>query len=171
MSENSVRHFTKVSMWMVLTLLLGAIVAPCVRADSVTFTCYTTGGCVAAPPTAPDVTFSASGTTLDITWYSQTFDLTLPSDWSDTDSMYWGASNSDFIIGDNNHLADLEPSVYPINTTLPSGAGISEGGMIIFTPGTVAPTPEPGTSALMLLGTGLVLVMRKLIARGLPQAS
>lgn len=158
------------TMWMILALLLGAVVAPCVRADSVTFTCYTLGVCVVAPPTAPDVTFSSSGTTLDITWYSQTFDVTLPGDWSDTDSMYWGASNSEFIIGDNNHVFDLEPYVYPINTTLPSGAGISEGGPLTFTSGSV-PTPEPGTSALMLLGIGLVLVMRKRIARGYPQAT
>jgi hypothetical protein len=32
-------------------------------------------------------------------------------------------------------------------------------------------TPEPGTWGLVLLGIGLVLVMRKRIARGLPQAT
>jgi hypothetical protein len=31
-------------------------------------------------------------------------------------------------------------------------------------------TPEPGTVGLTMLGIGLVLVMRKRFARGLPQA-
>jgi hypothetical protein len=37
-----------------------------------------------------------------------------------------------------------------------------EGGALLFTPAT-ASTPEPGTVTLMLVGIGLVLVMRKRI--------
>ena len=36
---------------------------------------------------------------------------------------------------------------------------------------TVTTTPEPGTIALMLLGVGMVFVMRKRVGRGLPRAA
>ena len=154
------------AMWMILTLLLGAIVAPCARADSVTFTCVATEfvPCV-APPTAPDVTFPSP--TLDITWDSQTFDLTLPSGWLDTDSFSWFASNNLFFINDTS-LGLSPPVEASINTNSPDVN--DESGTLTFTPATAA-TPEPGTSALMLLGIGLILLVGKRIARGLPQAT
>ena len=163
------------ALWIVPALLVFAtVVAPCARADTVTFTCpgdpanpAPGNPCFVAAPTAPDVSFP--GPTLVITWNSQTFDLTLPSDWSDTDAnVVWGASNGLFIAYDPEHLFEQEPFTF-ISTSLPSGEGISEGGPLTFTPGTV-PAPEPGTSVLMLLGIGVLLVARKRIARGLPQA-
>src|SRR5271163_3246011 len=129
-SEVKMRKF----LWIILALFMfAAIVAPSVRADTVTFTCTGESGggpCLVAVPTAPDVTFP--GPTLDITWAGQTFDITLPSDWADTDSYFWGASNDFFGIGDNNHEFDLEPFA-TINTTLPGIGGVSEGGIITFT--------------------------------------
>ena len=82
------------TMWMIFALLLGAIVAPCARADSVTFTCVATAyvSCPVAAPTAPNVTFPSP--TLDITWDSQTVDITLLSGWLDTDSYSWFESNN-----------------------------------------------------------------------------
>jgi hypothetical protein len=45
---------------------------------------------------------------------------------------------------------------------------VSLTGMTALAP---SPTPEPGTSSLMLIGIGLLLVMRKRIAQGLPLAT
>ena len=151
--------------------MVAALVAPCARADSVTFTCVATEfvPCTVAAPTAPNVTFSSSGTTLDITWDSQKFDITLPSGWLATDSFTWFASNNLFIIS-NTSLGVSPPVEASINTNSPDVN--DESGALTFTPGTVSTTPEPGTITLMLLGIGLVwLVMRKRIARGLLQAS
>ncbi len=144
-------------MWMILTLLLGAIVAPCARADSVTFTCVATEyvGCPAAAPTAPDVTFPSPA--LDITFDSQTIDLTLPSYDVDTDTYTWATSNNLFIISDTDQAFGMGANAPDVSTYVED-----EGGTLVFGPssGSTA-TPEPGTSTLMLLGIGLVLVMRK----------
>jgi hypothetical protein len=164
------------SYCIIFAVLLVVIAAPCPQADTFTFTCTTDGNnpggaCVEAAPTAPNVTFQ--GPTLEITWYTagnpSPFDITLPTDWHDTDSFFWIASNNMFGISDGNHPFDIEATA-AINTNLPGFGGLSELGTLSFALGAVA-APEPGTSALMLLGIGLVLMMRKRIARGLPQAT
>jgi hypothetical protein len=163
------------SFWIILTVLLVVIAAPCVQADTVTFTCTgdnnTGGACVEAAPTAPNVTFQ--GPTLEITWFTaenpSPFAIKLPTDWHDTDSFFWLASNNQFGISDANHPFDFEATA-AINTNLPGFGGLSEFGTLGFAPGTVA-APEPGTATLMLLGLGLALMMRKRIACGLPQVS
>jgi hypothetical protein len=48
----------------------------------------------------------------------------------------------------------------------PPSVGFTDGGTY-----QVSAVPEPGTFSLMLIGVGLVLVMRKRIAQGLPQAT
>jgi hypothetical protein len=155
------------AMWVILTLVLGAIAVPCAHADGVTFTCVPTVfvPCVAAP-TAPNVTFPTP-TTLVITWDGQTFDITLPSGWLDTNTFIWFASNDQFIITDTS-LGLSPPAEATINTNSPDVN--DESGTLTFTQGTPA-MPEPGTVALMLVGVGLVFVIRKRIARGLPQAA
>ena len=165
------------AMWVILAALLVAVAAPFARADSVTFVCTNDNQnpgdgppCLVAAPTAPDVTFSTSGTTLDITWNSQTFDITMPGDWNAPDSFGWLSSNGIFLIFDNSHPFDPQPNV-PVNDLLPGFNNLSEQGTFSFAAGPVTNAPEPGTSALMLLGIGLVLVMRKRITRGLQQAS
>jgi len=60
------------------------------------------------------------------------------------------------------------PAEATINTNSPDVN--DESGTLTFTQGTPA-MPEPGTVALMLVGVGLVFVIRKRIARGLPQAA
>lgn len=141
------------TMWMILTLLLGAIVAPCARADTVTFTCLDL--CLAAAPTAPDVTFPSPS--LVITFDSQTLDLTLPSGDIDTDAYTWFTSNNFFFIFD-----ETTPGA-PGEVVDNSEFVEDEGGSVVFTPSATVPTPEPGTVTLMLVGIGLVLVMRKRI--------
>ena len=156
------------AMWMILTLVLGAIAVPCAHADGVSFTCVPTESapCTVAAPTAPNVTFPTP-TTLVITWDGQTFDITLPSGWLDTDTFTWFASNDLFFISDTS-LGLTPPAEAAINTNSPDVN--DESGTLTFTQGTPA-MPEPGTVALMLVGVGLVFVIRKRIARGLPQAA
>ena len=162
--------------WILPALLMVAVlVSPSARADSATFTCTVDynnpapgNPCFVAAPTAPAAAFP--GPTLVITWYSQTFALTLPSDWKDTDAnISWGASNDQFSIYDPEHPLELEPFV-AVNTFLPSGEGMSEGGPVTFTPNTV-PAPEPGISVLILFGIGFLLLTPKRFARGFPQAT
>ena len=151
-------------MWMILALLLGAVVAPCVRADSVTFTC--TAECLAAVPTAPDVTFPSPA--LVISFDNQTLDLTLPSYDLDTDTYTWFTSNNFFIISDTSQTSefDLGGDVADDSGGNNPGDAVVEdmGGNLSFN-NTTPPvsTPEPGTVTLMLVGIGLVLVMRKRI--------
>jgi len=45
------------------------------------------------------------------------------------------------------------------------------GSTAAFEPAAAVTAPEPSSYALMLLGVGLVFVMRKRIGQGLPQAS
>lgn len=147
------------TMWVILTLLLGAIVAPCVRADTVTFTC--TANCAAPAPTAPDVTFASP--TLDITFDGQSLSLTLPSQDVDTDTYTWFTSNNLFIIADTDQSFDLGANVADISGGEDGYTVVEdEGGTLTFTSPT-ASTPEPGTVTLMMVGIGLVLVMRKRI--------
>jgi len=152
------------ALWFIPVLFLFvAIVAPCARADSVTFTCVPTYVlCTDAAPTAPDVTFPSP--MLDITWDSPSSNISmpaLPSGWLDTNSYSWIESNMYFIIYDLS-LPGI-PEVGSSSQFITSDTPVpDQGGTLVFTPAT-ASTPEPGTVTLMLLGIGLVLVMRKRI--------
>jgi hypothetical protein len=162
------------ALWMILTLLLGAIVAPCVRADSVTFTCTADCPTGVAVPTAPNVTFPSPE--LVISFDNQTLDLTLPSYDLDSDSYTWFTSNNEFIISDTSQTThfDLGADVADDSGGNDPGDVVVEDmtGNLSFNNTTPpVPTPEPRTVTLMLVGIGLVLVMRKRIARGFPQAA
>jgi hypothetical protein len=178
------------TMWVILAVLLVTVVAPCARADTVTFTCTGDnnvenpapppfqGPCVEATPIAPDVTFP--NPTLEISWYTagnpSPIDITLPIT-SDTPANYtWLASNSSFFVftATGSPVASAAAdTTLPADAPLPNGTtGLSEFGTLTFAPGSGSvAVPEPGTSALMLLGIGLVLMMRKRLARGVQQAS
>ena len=158
------------TIWMILALLLGAIVAPRVRADSVTFTCTPDCPVGVAVPTAPNVTFPSPA--LVISFDNQTLDLTLPSQDLDTDTYTWFTSNNLFIISDTNQVFDLGANVADDSGGNVVGDAVVEdmGGTLTFTSSAV-PSPEPGTITLMLVGMGLVLLMRKRFARGLPRAA
>ena len=57
---------------------------------------------------------------------------------------------------------------YELNVVLPRNRSAVATNSIVYTP---IPAPEPSSIALMLAGIGFLLVMRKRIGQGLPQAS
>jgi len=158
------------SLWIILAIMLVAIVAPNAHADSFTATFTCSGTCVGGLPTAPDVSFPAP--VVDVTWNDNTFPLTLPSSDLPTDSYVWDAHA---FLGFNGEL-DMEFGIMDITTGMNTALSIMasgffadlEGGPLAFA---AVATPEPSSYALMLLGVGLVFVMRKRIGQGLPQAS
>jgi PEP-CTERM motif len=154
------------SLWIVLTVLLVAAGAPNLYADTYTpvFTC--TGTCVYPVPTAPDVSFP-SPTTIQETWNSHVFTLTLSALDSPTDTYVWtgGAVNIPFAASygyDIVNLIDETSQVYAsefiIDPSIPFGTEIIDHGTLQFA---VVATPEPSSVALMLAGIGFLLVLRK----------
>src|SRR5260370_42548987 len=162
------------SLWIVPVLLLIAFLgAPSAHADSYTpnFTC--TGTCAVAPPTAPDVSFPSPA--IMETWfvvgvYIPPIALALPATDSPTDTYTWSNTND---------ILATPPFVSLTITDITTGAVTSvtetynvsfarftDSGNLTFTA-----VPEPGTVSLILIGIGLVFVMRKRIAWGLRQAT
>lgn len=141
------------SLWIAPVLLLfAAIGAPNAHADSYTPTFTCTGTC-AYLPTAPDVSFPAP-VTVDVTYDSTLFVITLASGDSPSDAYDWTAYESgvlpvDFGIDDTT-TGDVESvGVMSKSPTL------AEEGTLTFA------APEPGSFALMLVGVGIVFLMRK----------
>jgi hypothetical protein len=138
------------SLWIMLAVLLVAIGAPNAYADSETPTFTCRGTCVGGTPTAPDVSFPAP--VFDVTWNDVLFSYTLPSSDLPTDSYTW--------FGDTGLHATFSVTnqflFNPVQIVSPA-----------FTP---TATPEPSTIALMLLGVGLVFVMRNRKVQRLLQA-
>jgi hypothetical protein len=143
------------SFWIVLALLVAG--APVAHADS--FAATFTGG-----PTAPDVTFPSP--TLTISFDGSTFSITLPSADLPTDQYTWskapsvcGVCGTAFVITDQT-----------TNMATSGGGSIStEGasGDLTFTPLT-APAPEPSSLALIPVGLGALLVMRRRMGHSRP---
>ena len=158
------------SFWIFLAALVMAVGAPNAHADTLpaTFTC---GICVGGTPTAPDVLFPAP--VVDVTWNDLLFHLTLPSSDLATDSYQWSGHTTsgggeiflqDFTIHDLTNGTE-------VNMVHDTGKGVIaplDGGTLVFA---AVAAPEPSSYALMLLGVGLVLVMRKRTGQRLPQAS
>ncbi len=171
------------SLWIIFAVLFVAIEAPNAHADSLftpTFTCTQAGGCTSLP-TAPAVSFPAP-TTITETWNGFVFLIPLPAPSSPTDVILWqnvwqniNSSCTTSCVGvasariQDNFSGIVETVTL---TNLPSPGILSsvflDGGDLTFAPVAV---PEPSSGALMLMGIGLVLVMRKRIAQGLPQAT
>jgi len=153
------------SLW-ILVLLAGVVVAPNAHGQTdadVSFTCAT--ACVSMP-TDPLVTFPSP--TIPITFFSETFSMTLdPSD-KPTDTYTWdvGSSGSSWyfeIDDDTDGIFDRGPW-YEIG-----GFGAPYGnGDVDFT---CLPTPEPSSGSLMLLGVGIAFLAWKFMGRSRPQAT
>jgi len=153
------------SLWIILAVLLVTIAAPNAHADSFSVTFTSQFG--HPPPTAMDVTFPSP--TLDITWQGIAFTVAFPSSFLPGDSYGWGtqASGTNVTMFIEDFTVGL-PFIFSDIVSVPAGF-VHDAGNLTFTP-TVA-APEPSSIALMLLGIGLVLVMRTRIGQRLPQAS
>ena len=150
-------------LWFVL--LLGVVLVPTTaRADSyadASFTC--TGSCVDVP-VDPPVTFPSP--TIPVSFFGQTFSITLNQLDQDTDIYTWSivTSGSDwsFLIDDiTKDLLDLGPSYVIGNSGTPYGNG-----GVYFTS-----TPEPSSGILLLLGAGLMFLAWKFKGYRRPQTS
>lgn len=170
------------SSWILFALLLVAVSAPNVHADTFTYT-YSSGelGCgtnpatcavfswttVAIPaitsettlPVTDLATFSLSGTLAGCTLSSVTFDLAGAGGQGFNSSNCGSDSNSDGF-----SLTDYStPGIYSF---LSVTEGVNDGLVV-----TAIQAPEPSTVALMLLELGLAFVMRKRIGQFHQQAT
>jgi PEP-CTERM motif-containing protein len=147
------------SFWITLPVLLVAIGAPSAHADTYT-PIFTTTGCsgTCALPTALDVTFPTP-TTIEITYLGLSDLVSIPSGLPG-DTYAWNADiekTIDFFITDG------------VTTTCDGvGPGHVSCGTLTFA---AVATPEPNSAGLLVAGIGLLLVMRRRIDQGLPQAS
>jgi hypothetical protein len=159
------------SVWIMLAVLLVAIGAPNARADAFT-PVFTTNGCsgTCLLPTAPDVTFP-SPTTMDVT-FGNTSDGTItsvaiPSGDAAGDAYSWSAQNVltsvSFILSDVTNAG----TTFSCNGFVDRTGALSCGTLTF----SAVTAPEPSSAALMLLGVGVLFVLRKRIGQGLPQAS
>lgn len=151
------------SVWVIALFFL-AIGAPNAHADSyadATFTCD--ASCVDVP-TDPVVTFP--GPTIPVSFFGETFDITLdPSD-EDTDTYTWGVglngSSWDFVITDTtNGESDTSPWFADGPDGTPYGSG-----SVCFTS-----VPEPSSGSLLLLGVGITLLALRFMGRSHLQAT
>ena len=160
------------SLWIILVVLVVAVGAPIAHADSFSVTFTNTLTTVAAP-TASDVTFPSP--TLDIMWQGLAFALTLPSSSLPTDTYSWLLPGFSCSIPPNTVCVaeiGIVDSTTGVSTdsnqvVVPATFGLG-GGPLTFA--SVA-APEPSSVALMLLGVGLVIAMRKRTGAGLSRAS
>ncbi|HTZ75556.1 MAG TPA: PEP-CTERM sorting domain-containing protein [Candidatus Aquilonibacter sp.] len=145
-----------------LLLLVGVALAPAAHADTYTdasFTC--TSSCVDVP-VDPPVIFPSPN--IPISFFGQTFSITLNQLDQDTDIFTWsvGTNGSSwyFLIDDiTKGLFDIGPSYTIGNSGTPYG-----GGGVYFTT-----TPEPGSGMLLLLGAGIMFLAWKFRGNGRPQ--
>jgi hypothetical protein len=77
--------------WIAITILLICVASPNAHADSYTATFACTGTCLVPLPTAEPVTF-ASSTYPEVTWFLNTFFLSLAAEDAPTDDYYWFGS-------------------------------------------------------------------------------
>ena len=176
----------KKSLCLVPVVMLFAVIGtPNARADSYTANFTTCSENVLPIPcagfvAAPDVTFS-DPTNIAITFVpgglaSAVFNFTLPAADSPTDTYRWSVISccTDFTAtpySDYFNLADLTTNMS--STTVVSSSFNGSPlftldyirGTLTFSPASTA-TPEPSTVVLMLLGVGLILLMRKRFAFG-----
>jgi len=145
-----------------------AVGAPVAHADSYTAEFMCTGTCASVPTESSPVTFPAPDFPA-LSFFDVFVDIQLPglSDApgnSYTWTFYPAVPGSGILVITDTTTGDSE-NVDPV-TGLPMNANSMETGTLTF-----VATPEPGSAALMLLGVGLVFLMRKPLGLPLPQAT
>jgi hypothetical protein len=166
------------SLWIILTVLFAVIAAPAAYADlyTPTFTCTVGLGVCTSVPTAPDVSFPSPS--IQETWDSVTYTISLPSSDAPSDSFVWTNNfvafaqaellfSMDILDVTNGNDSSFTTTLFE---TPPSPRDTADSGSLTFV--SVA-TPEPGTAGLMLLGIGIgiAVVMQKRFTKGLQQVS
>jgi PEP-CTERM motif len=148
------------SLWIILAIMVVAIAAPNAHADSTPPGTYT-AECIGPCASDPKVTFSFVA--IDFTVFGNTIDFTGLS-LTTGHEFGWNIDNGSLSLTD---LTTGNPIVAPVTLAFPAS---NEAGL--FLPAMApATTPEPSFIALMLLGVGLVFVMRKRMAQHLLQVS
>ncbi len=180
------------SLWIILAVLVVAIGAPNALADTITSgtLAFTLAGGVGIAPTAGSFTYDNTTnqfTSFTVVWDGLTFDLS------------FGATQTNFLalIGaipspQTWTAACIPSTVHPtipcdglldfglFAGTLVLGSAVQPlvptqnlavGGGTFTVTQVVTTTPEPGAVSLLLMGIGLVSVMRKRIARGRQQVT
>jgi hypothetical protein len=159
------------SLWVMLAVMVVAIGAPASHADS--FTDYTLSFTGGTPNPTSDGTVIFDNTTDTYTTFLVDF-RGLSFDFSGSTSanipttgLWAGCAfpGADFCAGASAALGI--GSVLVVSSGIPSGTAKTQGSYAL----TAVAAPEPSSVALMLLGVGLVFVMRKRVGQRLPQAS
>ncbi|HEY4951574.1 MAG TPA: PEP-CTERM sorting domain-containing protein [Candidatus Acidoferrales bacterium] len=158
------------SLWIIVAVLLVAIGAPVSHADSTDYTLSFSGG-NPNPTSGGTVVFDDSTDTyttflVDFTGLSFDFSGSTSADIPTTGTWFGCAFPGD--TGPCGTMALLQVgSALLTSSGIPSGSAKTNGTYAL----TAVTAPEPSSYALMLLGVGLVFVMRKRVGQGLPQAS
>ncbi len=159
---------------ILVTLLMVIVAAPNAYSDSTAPTFSCNAPCTSVP-TAPNVTFPSP--TLDITWDTVNVDILLNFPDAASDTYTWSAQIVHDSAGPSGGLeftlldvttGNFFPGFPPIILGV-SPPDASDSGTLSFT--SVAAAPEPSSVAFMLIGIGLLFVMRKRIGQALQQGS
>ena len=161
------------SLWITLAVLLVAIGAPLAHADSFTYTYTDTDDGISWTTAAISaVTMETSVPGADLTASSNSGVL-LGCVTSSVvlDSLGGGGTSTLFFSGCNFAGEIQSDDGFALSDYSTPGTYVSPVLDTLVVTSAVAAAPEPSSVALMLLGVGLVFVMRKRIGQRLPQAS
>jgi hypothetical protein len=162
------------SLWIILAVLLVAIAAPDAHADSFTYTYTDTVGddfswttaaisAVSMQTTLPAADLTATSTSGPTAGCVTSTVILDSGGFGSTDTFFSGCSTHGIANADGFALADYStPGTY---------FGVGLGTMVVTAAVAAVAAPEPSSVGLLLAGIGLLVVMRKRIGQGLPQAS